>query len=299
MQQTTIRTLSAVAGLLLAAVIPGLQAAPADNILSFAVLGDAEPKPEARFPNLSDAVDDVNRLADAQVVEFAVGIGDLPHKGTLVQYVALSPHLQRLKIPFYPIMGNEEHGSTVERFLEFASLWNEGKTSIESTRYVVERDELALVLASPDYSRQFSDEGIDWLVATIDRLAPKPVFLVIHAAQAGVYKENPEKGVTHPRFVEEVVARENVAAVISGDLHMDMDRVEHSKKIGHVHYLHIPALERTKLPDATRHLPMFRVVHLMEDGEVRVDTYQTGHRQPLERHAYRFRISLPAKAPQS
>lgn len=255
-------------------------------------MGDAEPKPEARFPNLSDAVDDVNRLADARVVEFAVGIGDLPHKGTLEQYVAITPLLQRLKVPFYPIMGNEEHGASVQRYLEFASLWNKGKTEIEGTRYVLERDELALVHASPDYSRQFSEEGIDWLVATIDRLAPKPVFLIVHAAQAGVYEEDPDKGVTNPRFVDEVVARSNVMAVISGDLHMDMDRVEHSRQIDHVHYLHIPALERTKLPDATRHLPMFRVIHVMEDGEVRVDTYETGRRSPLPRHQYRFQIPL-------
>ena len=293
----SIRTLTAVACLLPWA-FAGLKAGPPDNILSFAVLGDAEPKPEARFPNLSDAVDDVNRLADARVVEFAIGIGDLPHKGTLEQYVALTPHLRRLKVPFYPIMGNEEHNASVQRYMEFASLWNKGKADIKGTRYVLERDELAMVFASPDYSRQFNDEGIDWLVATIDRLAPKTVFLVVHAAQAGLYKENPDKGVKHPRFVDEVVTRENVVAVISGDLHMDMDRVEHSKRIGHVLYLHIPALERTKLPDATRHLPMFRVVHVMDDGEVRVDTYETGRREPLPRHAYRFRIPLPAAAPQ-
>lgn len=292
MTRKSLRNLSLSACCLLAAAISGLRAGPPDNILSFAVMGDAEPKPEARFPNLSDAVDDVNRLADARVVEFAVGIGDLPHKGTLEQYVAITPLLQRLKVPFYPIMGNEEHGASVQRYLEFASLWNKGKTEIEGTRYVLERDELALVHASPDYSRQFSEEGIDWLVATIDRLAPKPVFLIVHAAQAGVYEEDPDKGVTNPRFTDEVVARSNVMAVISGDLHMDMDRVEHSRQIDHVHYLHIPALERTKLPDATRHLPMFRVIHAMEDGEVRVDTYETGRRSPLPRHQYRFQIPL-------
>lgn len=272
--------------------VPALQANP-ESILSFAVLGDAEPKPEARFPNLSDAVDDVNRLAAARVIEFAVGVGDLPHKGTLEQYVAVTPHLRRLKVPFYSIMGNEEHGASVERYLEFAALWNKGKAEIEGTRYVLERDRLALVFASPDYSRQFNDEGIDWLLTTLDRLAPKPVFLIVHAAQAGVYPEDPDKGVTHPRFATEVVTRENLKAVISGDLHLDMDRVEHSKQIGQVHYLHIPALERTKLPDATRHRPMFRVVHVMDHGEVWVHTYETGQRIPLEQHGYRFSIDLP------
>lgn len=267
-----------------------------ESVLSFAVLGDAEPKPEARFPNLSDAVDDINRLADARVVELVVGVGDLPHKGKLEQYVALTPHLLRLKVPFYPIMGNEEHGASVERFLEFARLWTRGKTTIASPKYVIERDELALVFASPDYSREFNDVGIEWLIHTIDGLAPKPVFLIVHAAQAGVYPEDPEKGVTHPRFVREVITRPNLKAVISGDLHLDLDRVEHSKQIGHVHYLHMPALERTKLPDTTRHHPMFRVVHVMSDGSVRVDTYATGDRRPLAQHAYEFKIQLAEDA---
>lgn len=265
----------------------GAQTSP-QNLLSFAVLGDCEPKPEALFPNLSNAVDDTNRLVDAGVVSFAVGVGDLAHKGTLIQYVGMTPHLRRLKVPFYPIMGNEEHGSTPTRFLEFAALWNENKTTIEGTRYVLDREPVALVFASPDFSRQFNDESIDWVLAQIDRLAPKPVFLIVHAAQVGVYGERADKGVENPRFATEVVARKNVAAVISGDLHMDMDRVTHSKQIGHVHYLHVPSLERTKVPDETRHIPMFRVVHVMDNHEVRVHTYQTGNPAPLERHDYSF-----------
>jgi 3',5'-cyclic-AMP phosphodiesterase len=257
--------------------------------LAFAILGDGEPKPEARFPHTARAVEDVNRMAAAGEVSFAVGVGDVPHKGTLLQYVAVTPVLHALEVPFYPIMGNEEHGSTVERFLEFATLWNKGEPAIESTRYVLEFDSVALVLASADYSRQFNDEGIAWILAQLERLAPKPVFLVVHAAQQGVYPENADKGVEHPRFAE-VVARKNLAAVISGDLHMDMDRVEHSKQIGHVHYLHIPALERTKIPDETRHVPMFRVLRVLSDGTVEVDTYETGVAAPLARHAYRFTL---------
>jgi hypothetical protein len=35
----------------------------AGSSIRFAVLGDAEPKPVAEFPNLARAIDDVNRLA--------------------------------------------------------------------------------------------------------------------------------------------------------------------------------------------------------------------------------------------
>jgi 3',5'-cyclic-AMP phosphodiesterase len=295
MKNKTVKMLLCAGAFLTSFGLLGAQTHP-QNVLSFAILGDCEPKPEALFPNLSDAVDDTNRLVDAGVVSFAIGVGDLAHKGTLIQYVGMTPHLRRLKVPFYPIMGNEEHGSTVERFLEFAALWNQGKATIEGTKYVLDLDPVAMVFASPDFSRQFNDESIDWILATIDRLAPKPVFLIVHGAQVGVYQEAPDKGIEHPRFASEVVARANLAAVISGDLHMDMDRVKHSKKIGHVHYLHVSSLERTKVPDETRHVPMFRVVHVMDNGEVRVHTYQTGNPTPLDRHDYSFVIPQLVRA---
>ena len=73
---------------------------------------------------------------------------------------------------------------------------------------------------------------------------------------------------------------------------MDMDRVNHSKKIDHVHYLHIPALERTKIPDETNHTTMFRVMTIAKDGKVTIDTYAVGDTEPREEHAYSFTLSL-------
>src|SRR5690554_931153 len=77
--------------------------------LSFVVLGDAEPKPEAKFPNMADAIADINQLIPSLDLEFAIGVGDIAHKGTMLQYEQATPVLQALKLPFYPIMGNEEH----------------------------------------------------------------------------------------------------------------------------------------------------------------------------------------------
>lgn len=256
--------------------------------LSFAVLGDAEPKPKAEFPYLAQAVADINQLTPIVNLQFVLGVGDIAHKGTLLQYEQATPVLQALKLPFYPIMGNEEHGSTVERFLTFANLWNQGKTRIDSTRYTLEFERFAIVLASPDFSRDFNDKGIAWLKSEIARLAPKPVILVVHGAQQGIFKENADKGISHPGFVTEVISQPNVRAVISGDLHMDMPRVTHSLESGGVHYLHIPALERTKIPDESQHTAMYRVFHVMEDDTVQVDTYQTGNLKPLAAYSYRF-----------
>ncbi|WP_019675039.1 metallophosphoesterase family protein [Arsukibacterium perlucidum] len=285
--------LGAIFGTLLSACSgPQQQAEPvaAGKVLSFAVLGDAEPKPEPQFPNVAAAVADVNQLTAQLQLDFVVGVGDIAHKGTLLQYDNVTPVLQQLTLPFYPIMGNEEHGSTVERFLEYANKWNQDKISIDAASYVLEFDTVALVLASPDRGRDFNDSGIDWMQQQISQLYPKPVLLVVHGAQAGVYPENAEKGIQHPGFAG-VIAQPNLAAVISGDLHMDMDRVQHSKQLGKVHYLHIPGLERTKIPDESQHTAMYRVFNIDSNGLVQVDTYQTGVKQPLARHAYQFSLS--------
>lgn len=289
----TCRTILATAATLLCLALPGLAAgsAPeqAEVVLHFAVLGDAEPKPEPLFPGVEAAVRDVNRMHQEQPLDFVVGVGDIAHKGTLIQYENATAVLEQLQLPFYPIMGNEEHGSSVERYLEFANRWGADKPAFEAPSYVLERDELALVFASPDHGRDFDDSGIDWMLSQLRSLHPKPVLLVVHGAQTGVYPEKADKGVTHPRFAE-VIAQPNLSAVISGDLHMDMDRVDHSKQIDAVHYLHIPALERTKVPDKSRHTPMFRVFTVTADDQVQVDTYQVGVDEPLARHSYGFSL---------
>lgn len=262
----------------------------ADSIfLRIAIIGDAEPKPLAEFPNMAAAIDQINILTTTQQIDFVIGIGDIAHKGTEIQYEEATKVLIKLKPPFYPIMGNEEHGSTIERYLHYAKKWN---SQIAGTSYVLNFNELAFVFASPDKGRDFDKKGAGWVLDQIQKLAPKPVVLIVHGAQQGVYPENSEKGVRNRLFRKKVVEQPNLAAVISGDLHMDMGRVNHSKKIAHVHYLHIPGLERTKIPDETNHTPMFRVMNFSKSGKVTVDTYAVGNPLPLDKHAYSFPISL-------
>lgn len=283
-----LRTLLPTCLLLASALAPALTSA-AEPVLRFAILGDAEPKPKAEFPGVSAAVGHVNHLTDTLNLDFVIGVGDIAHKGTELQYEAVTPVLQRLTLPFYPIMGNEEHDSTVERYMEYVQRWNEGKVKIEGPSYVKEFDQLALVMASPDEGREFNDQGVAWVKQQIQQLHPKPVLLVVHGAPAGTFPERADKGIHHPGFAE-VSAQSNLIAMISGDLHMDLERSEHSKQIDGVHHLHIPALERTKIPDEDHHVPMFRVLTVMDDNQVIVDTYQVGLDGPLERHDYRFKL---------
>ncbi len=259
------------------------------TLLRVVILGDAEPKPLAEFPHMEAAIAQINTLAQTHRIDFAIGVGDIAHKGTEIQYEEATKVLKKLSIPFYPIMGNEEHGSTIERYLHYANKWND---QVNDTRFVLEYDQIAFVFASPDYSRDFNDSGAVWILEQLQQLAPKPVVLVVHAAHQGVFPENPKKGVSNQLFREKVITQPNLAVVISGDLHMDMDRVNHSKKLDHVHYLHIPALERTKIPDETNHTTMFRVMTIAGDGTVTVDTYAVGDIMPRKEHAYVFSLSL-------
>ncbi|MFW6246418.1 MAG: metallophosphoesterase family protein [Tangfeifania sp.] len=270
--------------------ITGKHAEDDSTLLRIAFIGDGEPKPLPEFPGMEAAVEHINRLAQTEPVDFVIGVGDIAHKGTEIQYEAATEVLQKLEPPFYPIMGNEEHGSTLERYLQYAQQWND---KITNQSYVINHDKLAFVFASPDHGRDFDDSGARWVLEQLQRLAPKPVVLVVHGAQQGVYPENPDKGISNQLFIDKVISQDNLAVVISGDLHMDMDRVNHSKKIDHVHYLHIPALERTKIPDETNHSPMFRIMTISRNGKISIDTYAVGNPVPLERHAYSFTLTLP------
>lgn len=270
-------------------ILDDLHTVSDSTLLRVAILGDAEPKPLAEFPNMAAVVQQVNTLAQRYPIDFVIGVGDIAHRGTKVQYEAATPVLQKLNAPFYPIMGNEEYESTVERYLHYAQNWN---NKVMSIRYVLNHDKLAFVFASPDHSREFDDSGALWILEQLQRLAPKPVILVVHAPPKGVYSENLEKGVSNQLFREKVISQPNLAVVISGDLHMDMNRVNHSKKLEHVHYLHIPGLERTKIPDETSHTPMFRLMTIAKDGKVTIDTYAVNETVPREEHAYSFRLLL-------
>lgn len=269
--------------------IRGKHAVNDSTMLRIAFIGDGEPKPCALFPHTEDAVEHINALSQTQPIDFVIGVGDVAHKGTEIQYETATEVFQKLKIPFYPIMGNEEHGSTIERYLHYAQQWND---EIKSPSYVINHDQLAFVFASPDHGREFNDSGANWVLEQIQRLAPKPVVLIVHGAQVGVYPENPDKGISNQLFINQVIPQANLAVVVSGDLHMDMKRVNHSKKIKQVHYLHIPALERTKIPDKTNHTPMFRVMTISKAGNVTVETYATGDKSPDEELEYSFTLDL-------
>lgn len=261
-----------------------------DNyLLRIAFIGDGEPKPCAEFPHTNAAVEHINQLQKSDAIDFVIGIGDVAHKGTEIQYEEATEVFQKLTPPFYTIMGNEEHGSSVERYMEFAKQWN---PKITSPNTILNHEKVAFVLASPDFGRDFNNKGASKIAKQIEKLAPKPVILIVHSAQKGVYEERADKGIENTIFQSDVLSQLNLVAVVSGDLHMDMDRTKHSKKINNIHYLHIPALERTKIPDETVHNPMIRIMTINKNGKVEVETFRTGNFKPEEKHQYSFELGI-------
>lgn len=255
---------------------------PEQAALRFAVIGDGEPKPDAEFPGLEAAVQSINELATAYDISFVAGIGDIAHKGTVAQYDAALDVLKNLAIPFYPIMGNEEYNASVERYLEYANRWNQGRAVIESLKYVIETERLVLIFATPERGgRDFHDKGVRWIEDQLDAIGQKPAMIFIHGAPQAVFPEGGEKGVTNPQFLR-LMNKTNLVATFSGDLHMDLTRVEGVREEYGVHHVHVPALERTKLPDKAQHVPYYRLVSVLEDGKVVVSTINavTGKVQP-------------------
>ncbi|MDO5654723.1 MAG: metallophosphoesterase [Flavobacteriaceae bacterium] len=257
------------------------------TLLRVAFLGDSEPKPCAEFPHTLAAVQHINTLNSNQKVDFVIGIGDVAHKGTEIQYEEATEVFQQLQVPYFPIMGNEEHGSTVNRYMEFAQQWNK---NLKSPNHILNHEKLAFVLASPDYSRDFDNKSVRNLAREMQKLDSKPVILIVHSAQKGVYSERADKGIGNELFNTSIITQPNLAAVISGDLHMDLDRTHHSKEINGVHYMHIPALERTKIPDENQHSPMIRILTVDKSGNATMETFHTGNFTPISKHHYSFKL---------
>lgn len=263
---------------------------PEDAALRFAVIGDAEPKPDPEFPGVGAAVKSINSFAEPLDLDFVGGVGDIAHDGTIAQYKASLAHLETLPIPFYPIMGNEEFTSTEERFLEYATRWNQGDPAIDSVRYTIERDDVAFIFATPDKGgRDFSGEGIDWIESELEALGDKPAMLFIHGAPRGVFPEGGDKGVQNPEF-SSLFEEPNLVATFSGDLHIDITRVKSAREKHGVHHIQVPPLERTKVPDELRHHPYYRVVSVLENGDVVVNTYDLVAERFDPDQTYRFSL---------
>ncbi|MGI6083672.1 MAG: metallophosphoesterase family protein [Limnochordia bacterium] len=118
--------------------------------VTFAVIGDCEPKPNPVFIELDKSVRAINELKDELGIRFTASVGDLAHKGSVEQYEALTACLENLQTPFYAIMGNEELMGGTERFFRYVARWNTNPRTIPAGRYVFQQSGCLLVFASAE-----------------------------------------------------------------------------------------------------------------------------------------------------
>lgn len=266
-----------------------------EPVLTFAVIGDAEPKPLAEFPGLAATVNTLNNLSETRNIEFVFGVGDLAHKATDIQYENLTVVLKELEFPFYPIMGNEEFHAPAEKFLRYAQHWGNADKPIESTRYVIEHPVANFILSSSMLDgREFTDEEVSWISQQLENASDRPNFVFVHGAQVGIFPEGEEKGTANPKFAQ-LKNHTSLAAIFSGDLHMDVHRVNSIVDYEGITHVHIPGLERTKRPDESFHHPYFRLVSLYADGLAVIETLDAHTGQTLPRESHRFYYIETAK----
>jgi Icc protein len=238
--------------------------------IRFAVIGDLEPKPRPEFGNFRKAVETINRLNRTQPIDFVAGVGDIPHKGTKIQYEAVTEILRELRVPLYPVLGNEELAADTGRFFEYARQWNDRSDVIRDTRYVKDHDEMRFVFATALRNGiDFTEDELNWIEASLKTTDDRPAVLFVHAPPKNVYPAGKEMTTTN---FDRILSIPNLTAVFSGHSHMNPDDVmtEVRDEWGTQH-VHVPGIERTKVGD--RHVPRFRFVTIDLAGHATVETY--------------------------
>ena len=245
--------------------------APGDRADTFAVFGDMEPSPEPVFRGTELAVSAVTDLMTRRPgIDFVLGVGDIAHRGSDVQYERVAPVLRALPVTFFAIPGNEEYPD-FDRFVREAQSWNDDPGSIPGARYVVRGNCFTVILAAASVDgREFADADIDWLVDQLDSVADRRAVLVTHGAAAGIFDVSGRKFIENPRFRDEVLSHSALALVISGDLHLDISSYQGVAASGGVLHVHAPGLERTKLG---AHHARMRTVTTYCDGGIHVRTF--------------------------
>ena len=61
--------------------------------VTFAVIGDCEPKPKPVFTELKKSIRAINELNERMGIRFTASVGDPAHKGSVEQYEAPSRHV--------------------------------------------------------------------------------------------------------------------------------------------------------------------------------------------------------------
>ncbi len=123
------------------------------------------------------AVDYINtHHTDADI---CVITGDLVNHGTLTDYEGLSDHLQQLRIPFLPLMGNHDQRQLLRQTLPLPTAC---MTDFIQYKVSTPRAELLCLDTHKTGSSagEFCEARYQWLEDTLSSTTDKPVYLFLH-----------------------------------------------------------------------------------------------------------------------
>lgn len=174
---------------------------------------------------LRAAVRHVNdRHQDAQ---FCILSGDLVDRGTAADYAALHEVLVRLKLPFYPMVGNHDDRELLRRHLPVPD------TSLPGfIQYAVETND-AVLLCLDTLDSAGSDAGsfcasrLGWLSEKLGQYADRPslLFMHHHPAPLGLPMQDRDRLQAGSEFFALIKEHANVCHLCIGHVHRPMTGV--------------------------------------------------------------------------
>ncbi|HHW09367.1 MAG TPA: hypothetical protein GXX29_05285 [Firmicutes bacterium] len=261
-------------------------------ICRFALLGDVEPKPDPVFLWFDRAIALINRLNEAEKIDFTACVGDMIHGGKLIQYQGATAILKKLVTPFYTIMGNEELNEGRELYLTYAAQWNDDPGEIPDISYVKEYGGIRFVFATAeDRGKTFSQAEADWIAEQLRSAPQMPVMLFTHASIAGIFPEAGPRAQKND-LLKDILRLPNLTAVFTGHTHLNLDQATTFVLDEHgLAHIHLPGIERTKV--GGEHIPRLRVATVYEGGEVLIQTYNLIHGEEEPKHRINFVMRFP------
>lgn len=173
------------------------------NRLVFAVVGDSQGRSFV-WENVIDAINTASP-------EFMLHCGDMVASGTRVQYEDFASQTNKLKMPWYPVLGNHDiRGDGLSLFTELT-----GKDRYYS---FLEKGHKFIAL---DSSQGFIDDlQISWLMEQLEWDGPKFVFMHIPPFDPLPEVEHSFLDKDQAKRLKELFADANVKAVFTGHVHI-------------------------------------------------------------------------------
>lgn len=168
--------------------------------------------------NLSAAISHINQhYADH---EFCIISGDLVNKETAEVYNALKGQLEELKIPYFPMVGNDDNRDLLRSTLPLPE-----NCMTDYIQYSIATDEGLMLcldtLRDGEVEGELCQTRLDWLKRELDGAQNMPVFIFMHhpPMDLGLPMLDPLKMQNGDEFLDLIAGYDNVKHLFMGHVH--------------------------------------------------------------------------------